>query len=343
MISRIRQRVLSLNSALTRGSQLAELASLSRRGFAGALGLGVVAALTGMWSANQERRVAGVDFRIGGNIEDPEEYQFGEIRGVALLPDYRFVVADYKAPRVALYAADGQFISEIGGVGEGPGEFRQPGVVAVDPGGLLWVYNVRGQGGYFVFSLDASNPAYVRAVTLERYLEPRKPVFGSDGLVGLRGRVDRLHGERVWVDAEGIVVRVDSLPEHMSSDELGYRRFMFPGRGGEDFIGVMGPFAVRDWLADSPKGGYARSVTSHYQVDLYDVNGFRFRTIGREELGPAVSSREREREEFLLDSLRTAYRPGRYPRFTVPDRKPAIQYIWFRAGPLLGGAREMAI
>ena len=284
-----------------------------------------------------ERRVAEVDFRIGGDVAAGEEYQFADVRGLALLPDHRFVVSDYVAQRVGLYASDGRFIAEIGRVGDGPGEFDRPWTVAVDPAGSLWLFNhSRGPDAFLTYSLEPAGASYRGSLSPYRYAEgrsrclsSRKPLFAADGLIGLTSCDGPLHGVRVWVDPDGAIVQEDTLPRHVSGEELGAGRFTFPGTRGANWVEVLGPFAPRDRLADARSGGYARSVTRRYEIDLYDERGVRFRTITRTQAGAKVSNAERRREEFVVDSLRTAYRPGDYPDFTVPDRKPPIRYLWY--------------
>lgn len=288
-------------------------------------------------AARPERRVAVVDFRIGGDIAAGEEYQFADVRGLALLPDDRFVVSDYMAQRVGLYAAGGRFITEIGGVGEGPGEFDRPWTVAVDPAGSVWVFVYSpGRVGFLTYTPESAGASYLgflspdrRPEEQRRCLSSRKPLFAADGLIGLTSCDGPLHGVRLWVDPDGIVVREDTLPRHVSGEELGARRFTFPGTPGSNWVEVLGPFAPADHLADARSGAYARCVTRRYEIDLYDERGVRFRTITREQVGPRVSRAERGREEFVVDSLRTAYQPGDYPDFTVPERKPPIRYLWY--------------
>lgn len=283
-----------------------------------------------------ERRVADVDFRIGGDIAAGEEYQFADVRGLALLPDERFVVSDYMAQRVGLYASDGRFVTEIGGVGEGPGEFDRPWTVAVDPAGSVWVFSYsRGPYAFLTYTLEPSGASYLGSLSPHRRPDEQvrclrgKPLFAADRLIGLTSCDGPLHGTRLWVDPDGIVVREDTLPRHLSGEELGARRFTFPGAPGSNWVEVLGPFAPADRLADARSGAYARCVTRRYEIDLYDERGVRFRTITRELVGPTVSNAERRREEFVVDSLRSAYRPGDYPDFTVPERKPPIKYLWY--------------
>lgn len=275
--------------------------------------------------------VASVDFRIGGLVED-EDYQFADVRGLVLLPDHRIVVADRIVRRVTMYSHEGQFVSNISRPGEGPGEFDLVSVMAVDPREALWLFTSNGpQGKYVVFSLQGDGASYVKSVAVDQYTESRRPAFGSDGLVGVVVRESGSHGIRLWLSEDGAIVRQHRLPRLVPGSELGYRVITLPGpRSG--FVEVAGPFAPRDWLAHAPSGEYARCVTAHYEIDLYDAEGRRKqRIVLADQIGPRLTARERQREESVIDSLRAVSEPVEYPDFAIPDRKPVIKFIWYDA------------
>jgi hypothetical protein len=62
--------------------------------------------------------------RIGA-VDGPEEFQFHLIRGVAVDALGRYFVADGGSNSVRVYDADGAFVRQFGGQGEGPGEFTR--------------------------------------------------------------------------------------------------------------------------------------------------------------------------------------------------------------------------
>ena len=335
--------------------------SLTRRRFAGALGAGAVIAVLGMTRCSpgpsdgsgetnpdprqtnpdlrQTRKVASVDFRIGGYAEDRSDYLFGQVDGLVLLADGRFIVADRHTRRVTMYSDGGLFISQIGGSGEGPGEFDRASVMAVDPSDRLWVftYGMRQPQEYVVFSLAERSASFVTSVSVEerKTLTSLRPAFGPDGLVGVTVHDvtvhgERLHGRRLWLAENGAVVREHPLPKHATPDELGHRFAQLRGaREGRYLYSVVPPFAPRDWLAQAPSGQYARCVTARYEIDLYNADGERLRQIVRDQLGPQVSTAERRREQFMVDSVKASLPELEYPTVPIADRKPAVKYIWY--------------
>lgn len=83
------------------------------------------------WTLVEELRVGSAD----GDGPDV----FGELRGLAALPDGGFAVLDSQAQEVRVFATDGSHRATYGGEGEGPGEFRGAHGLMLDPGGRLWV------------------------------------------------------------------------------------------------------------------------------------------------------------------------------------------------------------
>lgn len=61
--------------------------------------------------------------------------------GVAAGADDRVVVVDWTANRVAVRSLTGESHGSLGGSGEGPGEFRNPVAAAVDPDGIVTIWD----------------------------------------------------------------------------------------------------------------------------------------------------------------------------------------------------------
>lgn len=59
-----------------------------------------------------------------GVVTGEEQYQFHRIRGIDVAPDGRILVANGGTSSLRMYSPDGRFLREMGGPGDGPGEFR---------------------------------------------------------------------------------------------------------------------------------------------------------------------------------------------------------------------------
>ena len=97
------------------------------------------------------------------NVPGDDETHFGRPQDVAFLPDGRILVADgLDNHRVIILDADGNYISEFGGFGEGPGQFNGIHALGIGPEGLIFALD-RSGGRVNVFR-TTDNPAEVEFV-----------------------------------------------------------------------------------------------------------------------------------------------------------------------------------
>lgn len=80
------------------------------------------------------------DLELGGD-EGGESQNFYRLRGMAQLTDGRIVVVDGSSAEIRLFDRAGQFLNRIGGKGNGPGEFRTPGLVSPADTVSLLIYD----------------------------------------------------------------------------------------------------------------------------------------------------------------------------------------------------------
>lgn len=76
-----------------------------------------------------------------GQTQGDAAYLFTRVAGVRLLPDHRIVVADRGSSTLRIYGPDGGFEREMGGEGEGPGEFRYLSHLRVTPPDTIEAYD----------------------------------------------------------------------------------------------------------------------------------------------------------------------------------------------------------
>lgn len=82
--------------------------------------------------------------------DDP--YMLGRVRSITA-GNERIYVVDAQVPAVRVYNRDGAWLHDIGGEGQGPGEFQAPSSVAVDAEGRVWVHE-QSMTRMLVFSPD---------------------------------------------------------------------------------------------------------------------------------------------------------------------------------------------
>ena len=92
------------------------------------------------------------------NVSGSDETHFGRPQDVAFLPDGRVLIADgLDNHRIIITDSDGNYLSEFGEFGEGPGQFNGIHALAIGPDGLIFALD-RANGRVQVFRLtnDAS-------------------------------------------------------------------------------------------------------------------------------------------------------------------------------------------
>lgn len=87
-------------------------------------GIQIVEARRGLWPEGREWRVPSPPRLEIGVVEGDPAYQLFRVTGATRLKDGRIVVANGGSSQLRVFDADGRFLGEVGGPGEGPGEFR---------------------------------------------------------------------------------------------------------------------------------------------------------------------------------------------------------------------------
>ena len=90
-------------------------------------------------------------YRVGAAVTGEEWEQFGEISDVAFDGAGHLHVFDRQAQLVYVVGGDGRLIRELGGPGEGPGEFAGSAAMAVFADGRVVVVDL-GRRGYHIFA-----------------------------------------------------------------------------------------------------------------------------------------------------------------------------------------------
>ena len=133
---------------------------------------------------------------VGPDSAKPED-EFVDVRGVFQLADGRIGVADAGVPAVYILSAAGQVEVVVGRQGSGPGEFREPRLLGVQPGDTLVVYDAPLRR----VTQFAGSGALVRTVSLPA------PVSGATQAVGL-------------MPGNALLVKRSVYPQHAESGGL---------------------------------------------------------------------------------------------------------------------------
>jgi len=96
------------------------------------------------------------DLRLGAAATGgPEAEQFGDIGSIAVDSEGRIYILDALNQEIRVFDATGRYAHNIGGEGEGPGEFTFASEINVGPAEDVWVID-DGMSRYSVFALDGT-------------------------------------------------------------------------------------------------------------------------------------------------------------------------------------------
>ena len=125
-------------------------------------------------------------YRVGTAVTGEEWEQFGQLSEVAFDAAGNLHVFDRQSQRIFVVGRDGELIRELGGPGEGPGEFSTSGAMAVFADGRVVVvdlsrrgYHIFGAGGEFERWVRVAEPPAI--VRISRVLA--QP--GVDAIIGV--------------------------------------------------------------------------------------------------------------------------------------------------------------
>ena len=129
--------------------------------------------------------ILSVQDSIGIEIGD-SNYVFGSVRRVEVHPDGSILVLDLIKCTIFKFSPSGEFIRYIGRKGEGPGEFLQPGFMAVTVTGFICVSD--SEQGWTYFDQNSE----VQSTSPYSYTKPMQMTaapFG--GILGVRSLLSR--------------------------------------------------------------------------------------------------------------------------------------------------------
>jgi len=254
-----------------------------------------------------------------GEREGDEPYLLGDVNDVGVTAD-RIYVLDRQVSRIRAYDQGGAHLFDVGGEGQGPGEFQRPWTFGADPvsGRLL----VQDAARVSVFDLDGN--------FVETWPYPG-PVLGFPLRIGLDGtafvpqRWTSADGERraglVAVGADGAEIRRLTTPSVDLAD------WTLVAGGAGDRIASYVAFAPSPRFAPLPSGAVVRGTSDIYRFEIDYPDGKR--TVVERVIDlPPVSDRERDWQIRLA----TRRMRRRQPDWTwnanpIPDHKPAFR--WF--------------
>lgn len=256
---------------------------------------------------------------------------------VALVGD-SILVLDSKPggyARLAVFGLDGRPIGTIGGIGDGPGEYRQPWALAVDDrNGKIYIREAAG-GRIHVYSRAGLYEETIRLPVggLQADHTPMMQVIESGLLFFLRyefrmaeGSDQRFVRQPVYYILKQDGSIVDTLRVPIPSEDP-YQLIAQSQSTGGLRIGRV-PFAPTYHWAITSSGALAHGYSDTYLIRV-DANAREPMTIRRDIPPIGVDSKERAwYRQFQLLSLRIGQDDWKWNGPTVPRTKPFFQAFY---------------
>ncbi len=127
-----------------------------------------------------ERQLASEPHLRIGVVEGADELQFTAPNTAVRLSDGRLLVGEAGARRARLFSPEGEFQQWIGGLGDGPEEYRNTAAMGLTEGDSIWIWD----GGRRRVLLFTPSGAFVRGFTVaapEEGLSLRRGTLLQDG------------------------------------------------------------------------------------------------------------------------------------------------------------------
>ncbi len=237
--------------------------------------------------------------------------------------------------RLAVYGLDGIPIGTIGGIGDGPGEYRQPWAMAIDDrndriylreagGGRIHVYS---RAGLFIERLSLPFGGLLAVHTPSIQVSDAGLLFFLRFEIkvteGLRSRFVRLPVYYI-LEQDGSVIDTLRVPV---PEEDRYQLVAYNRSTGGSRIGRV-PFAPTYRWAITSRGALAHGYSDEYLIKIESSAG-ETNTIQRDIPPIAVDSNERAwYRQFQLLSLRVGQDDWEWNGPSVPRTKPFYQAIY---------------
>ena len=255
--------------------------------------------------------------------EDP--YMFGFVFGVVASGE-RIYVLDRQVPALRMYDLDGRHLGDVGGVGSGPGEYREPDAIGIADDGRLFVRDAA-DGRVLVYSPEGTVlETWAPQLSFRTYLAPAVTGDGRYFEPDVVERGDEIMDQK-WgmqqFSAEGAVgspIPVPDLPFEQA--ELEARS------GGRVRMGMSIPFYPRLHWVLAPTGAMVVGSSDDYRYEVHYPDG-RVTVVSRPwEPVPVPEGAAQAAERRVLDRFRESVPDWRWEGPPIPDTMPAF-YLLF--------------
>jgi hypothetical protein len=259
-----------------------------------------------------------------GVVDGAEEYIFGEVTELAVAPDGTIYVFDRIAGALRKYDANGRYVRTLGAKGQGPGEYRTGGGLAVMKDGrvLLWdtgnwrinIYSAAGESIGNILTPSGINGTLVTQRSL--MVDTADVIYYRRTIIIPRQFENR---PELWVRFRPNGTVLDTVRRPAFRFEP---RRLSASAGGSSQSAEM-PFDPIPVWVPSPLGYFVTGIPDRYAVELHVTGGPPI-SIRRPDVRPnPVTNRERdESRKRIEDNMRRVEPSWSWTGPAIPRTKP---------------------
>ncbi len=231
-------------------------------------------------------------YRLGSAAADADWQVFSAIPAAGFDGDGNLYLLDAPS-RVVIVGPDGGLLSQFGGIGEGPGEFGDPGQLDVWPSGRMVVLDM-GRGAYHLFGPGGAFERRVRMkiVQPDIYWSVRAHAYGARPVPRETAVFSDGGRDILRIDLSSEEVRTETFVEAWAPPGTEIRHGSLADVTAGGLWGFEPPL-VFDAL---PDGGIAFSDSTAYAIKITDPSGDLLRVLSRPIQPHSVTEQIKERE-----------------------------------------------
>ena len=271
-----------------------------------------------MWPADARLES---EFSIGV-LDGAPEYQFGNLRAIAVGADERIYVLDGHGPVIRMYAPDGSYLQDVGREGEGPGEYKQPdsGLVFLPDGRLA----LRDPGNGRI-SLYGADGEYLDSWPVAGSMNTSNPMVVTRSGIALTPVIKNL-GASVTEWERGMArYHPDGTIDTVDVPDLGYEDAMVSGESENNSSQSSVPFTAAQEVAYSPLGYFVAGVSDDYSFKLLRADAPVLEISMDAEPVPVDPEEAAIRRQQIEQNFRDNFPGWRWNGPPIPDVKPAYE------------------
>jgi len=268
-----------------------------------------------IWESNA-RLVSEISI---GVLDGDPQYQFGNIRAIAVGADGRLYVLDGHGPVLRMYAADGTWVQNVGREGEGPGEYKQPDSgLEMRPDGKILLRDP-GNGRISIYD---SGGEYEGSWPLTGGLNTESPMVVTRDGAALTLVIKNL-GTSVMEWQRGLArYHLDGTTDTLDIPDLSYEEAIISGESEGSSSTNNVPYTPEQQYTYSPLGYFITGISEDYSFQLLHEDGPVIE-IGRDyEPVPVLADDASIRRRQITKNFRDNFPGWSWNGPPIPDVKP---------------------